>query len=65
MSNNIQHSAGSYILIMAKTDSAVSVTVPLGLRLVEEILAVKGANILLTVTTSYHTPRHELKEQAR
>jgi hypothetical protein len=44
---------------------AVSVTVPRGL--VEEILAVKGANILLT--TSYHhahhdNPRNELIERA-
>ena len=35
--------------------------VPQGL--IKEILAVKGANILQT--TSYHTPRYKLMEQAR
>jgi hypothetical protein len=43
------------------TQRARVLTVPRGL--VEEILAVKGANILLI--TSYYTPRDELMERAR
>jgi hypothetical protein len=50
------HQAGQYILIMAET-----YRVPQGL--VEEILAVKEANILLS--TSYHSPRDKLMERAR
>jgi hypothetical protein len=50
------HRAGPYILIMAET-----YRVPQGL--IKEILAVKGANILLT--TSYHTQRDKLTERAR